>query len=571
MRTFVLAIATLVLLPAAVVVLPDNGTASNGAGATSQPLSASMTALQGTDWTNLTPASAPAGRVFPAVAYDSESDRIILFGGATGITGVDSDETWAYDLHSNTWTAMVSSDTWPSGLSKHAMAYDAQSDRVILFGAGYAYTYAYDFNTDEWTAMNPATKPGGRWGHAMVYDAESDLTILFGGTGDPFSNETWAYDYETDAWTMMAPSLSWPSGRTEHAMAYDSESDRLILFGGWANAANDETWAYDLNTNRWASMDPPVGPSARSGHAMAYDAQADRVVLFGGAAEVSNDETWAYDYNTNTWTQMNSLAPPSARYGHAKAYDLESKRTVLFGGFTGSRSAETWAYEYLPTPPSVPQYLRATPGDAQATLSWQAPLSDGASPVTNYTVYRGVAPGTPSFLIELGNVLSYIDTGLTNNVTYTYEVSAENAIGEGERSAEDTARPSEDTIGPTILITSPRPGAKLSSQTVAVVGTASDVHGVQKVELSTDGTTWVLATGTTSWSGTLTLEAGQHTIYVRATDGWGNDATTSLPVEVTFAVPILPIAGAVAAVVAVTAASIFLARSRRRGGGKGQA
>ncbi len=62
--------------------------------------------------------------------------------------------------------------------------------------------------------------------------------------------------------------------------------------------------------------------------------------------------------------------------------------------------------------------------------------------------------------------------------------------------------------------------------------TASDNVGVQKVELSLDGITWIATTGTTAWSGTLTLADGANTITARATDTSGNVATTSVHVTV---------------------------------------
>jgi len=46
-------------------------------------------------------------------------------------------------------------------------------------------------------------------------------------------------------------------------------------------------------------------PSARAGHDMAYDAESDRVILFGGETEpgsnILNGETWAYNLKSNTW------------------------------------------------------------------------------------------------------------------------------------------------------------------------------------------------------------------------------------------------------------------------------
>jgi fibronectin type 3 domain-containing protein len=94
--------------------------------------------------------------------------------------------------------------------------------------------------------------------------------------------------------------------------------------------------------------------------------------------------------------------------------------------------------------PSAPVNPNATPGDEQITINWQAPLSDGGSPIINYTLYRGSAPGTAILHAQLGNVLMYIDTGLESGQAYYYQISASNANGEGLRSAEVGATP----VGP---------------------------------------------------------------------------------------------------------------------------
>jgi len=225
-----------------------------------------------------------------------------------------------------------------------------------------------------------------------------------------------------------------------------------------------------------------------------------------------------------------------------------------------------------PFVPAAPASLQAASGNAQVALVWQAPASDGGSSITNYKAYRGTASGSLSLLATLGNVLTYADTGVTNGATYYYQVAAVNAIGEGPRSNEVSATPSTtaDTTDPTIAITSPSTGAILTSPSVTVSGTASEDVALQKVEVSTDAANWVPATGTTAWSGTLTLAEGPNTIYARATDTSGNTATASVSVTVTApsggpGIPGSVLIGAVVGAAAAVAVALFvLWRKRRR-------
>ena len=105
-------------------------------------------------------------------------------------------------------------------------------------------------------------------------------------------------------------------------------------------------------------------------------------------------------------------------------------------------------------PPVAPQNLKATAGNQQATLTWSAPPFDGRSAITNYVVYRGTAPGGETFLTEIGNVLTYLDQGLTIGQTYYYRISAKNAVGEGSQSNEANTTPADVPGEPLNLIAS---------------------------------------------------------------------------------------------------------------------
>src|SRR2546428_9008515 len=89
---------------------------------------------------------------------------------------------------------------------------------------------------------------------------------------------------------------------------------------------------------------------------------------------------------------------------------------------------------------SAPQKL-ATAGGKNITISWQAPTSDGGSAITGYKVYRSTSSGTETGYVNLGNVNSYTNTGLTPGVTYFYKVRAVNSAGLSPLSNEASATP----------------------------------------------------------------------------------------------------------------------------------
>jgi cytochrome c biogenesis protein CcdA/fibronectin type 3 domain-containing protein len=86
------------------------------------------------------------------------------------------------------------------------------------------------------------------------------------------------------------------------------------------------------------------------------------------------------------------------------------------------------------TLPGAPNLRSATPSDSQVVLTWSAPTSNGGGVITNYNVYRGLTSGSMTLLTTVGNVLTYIDGGLTNGQAYYYTVRAVNVVGEGPQS-----------------------------------------------------------------------------------------------------------------------------------------
>ncbi len=123
-------------------------------------------------------------------------------------------------------------------------------------------------------------------------------------------------------------------------------------------------------------------------------------------------------------------------------YKLTAVNNVGEGAASGVFSGTT----ALPNPPSAPQNLAATAGNAQVALSWQAPASNGGGAITNYKVYRGVTSNNLTLLTTLGNVLAYTDSTAVNNTTYYYQVTAVNSGGEGPASNQVSATPTPPPV-----------------------------------------------------------------------------------------------------------------------------
>jgi hypothetical protein len=82
------------------------------------------------------------------------------------------------------------------------------------------------------------------------------------------------------------------------------------------------------------------------------------------------------------------------------------------------------------TVPSAPNIGTATAGDAQATVTFTPPGSNGGSTITSYTV-----TSSPGNLTVTGAASPLTVTGLTNGTAYTFRVHATNAIGSGPQSS----------------------------------------------------------------------------------------------------------------------------------------
>jgi hypothetical protein len=77
------------------------------------------------------------------------------------------------------------------------------------------------------------TDPGIRQNHALAFDSARNKVVLFGGYGGSalgYYSDTWGWDGES--WSLLAASGAGPGARASFSMAFDAGRGKLVLFGG---------------------------------------------------------------------------------------------------------------------------------------------------------------------------------------------------------------------------------------------------------------------------------------------------------------------------------------------------
>lgn len=218
----------------------------------------------GNAWTKLEPKSFPPGRVAHALVYDRKRKRVILFGGTDFATKQTFNDTWEWD--GETWTP-INTASAPEGRFHHTMAFDSKRNRVVLFGGNAAVPPlnsakfkagqrgdTWEFDGKDWKAVTMATlPPPARDHHAMAYDASSKKVILFGGFQGGFEDgtylrDTWSFDGKTWARVVLE---RYPAARGgKPGMTYDTVRKALVLFGGGSpQLAMNDLWLFN---NGWS-------------------------------------------------------------------------------------------------------------------------------------------------------------------------------------------------------------------------------------------------------------------------------------------------------------------------------
>lgn len=251
-------------------------------------------------WTRLSE-SGPGDRNSGVFVYDSIRKRAVLYGGRVHDTLVTA--TWEWD--GTTWQQMATEG--PTQSVHGAAAFDRVRGVVVLFLPVLTRaplprpmpSQTWTWDGQRWTKVD-APAPDDVMPMGMTAEpATGTVHLLAARLGakdrDPMTTELWEWTgrgWRKDA--SMPPVVA----QALQANVAPAGARGLLLYHAGDPVENRGTWRWDHTA--WTHVGT-TGPSPRTVHVMAYDSNRDRVVLFGGGVERQRlGDTWEWD--GKVWT-----------------------------------------------------------------------------------------------------------------------------------------------------------------------------------------------------------------------------------------------------------------------------
>jgi hypothetical protein len=178
----------------------------------------------------------------------------------------------------------------------------------------------------------------------MLFPDPNGRVDLFGGFAGRFYQLT-MWQWNGSDWTRLVPAMV-PYARSSAAVATNSSTRQVVLFGGLADVNPVNTWTYDGTT--WTLQSPPGQPNWVYAGSAAFDPNLHAVVLFGGGSGgVDQNTTWVWSELRPDWRQLVTTQSPPPREGAGIAYCPALRHVVIFGGQNGDTPLnDTW--EFIP-------------------------------------------------------------------------------------------------------------------------------------------------------------------------------------------------------------------------------
>ncbi len=220
------------------------------------------------------------------------------------------------------------------------------------------------------------------------------------------------------------------SGAHLHFGVYATSSWTAIDPWGWSGPGADP-WPSDAG-NLWltgtAQFPLPWAPTAVT--AVPGDSSASvswTAPGFDGGTPIAKYQVTASPGGATVTVNGTQTSAVMTGLTSGASYSFTVTAIDSVGGGPASAPSNTVTLTAVPLPPTA---VHGSPSSGSAVVTW-APNSPGTSPITGYSVTS--SPG--GITVDAGTATTAIVRGLANGTTYTFTVSARNALGTSAASA----------------------------------------------------------------------------------------------------------------------------------------
>lgn len=318
--------------------------------------------------------------------YDSLRGVTAVFGYTSGQPGHDLFTVWWWD--GNQWTEEPA-PIGPRYSGSFAAAFDSTRGVLVLLDAQAGETWEYTAQTG-WAQLKVAPPTPLRYEPVMTFDPQRGRCVLFGGRTLSGSDLGDVWEWDGTVWTQSIPGA--PIGvRSASAIGYDAAAGRVVVHGGRLSCCSPYSDTYALVVGGWQYL---ANHQAVHSLQLAFDTQVNRLVMFGGAACAGCESNSLSELNDGVWSfRLAQNAPPRARYKHSTVYDSLRQRLVVCGGAASfpltSEYGQVW--ELARTEPPAIALQPAEVNGVFATTVTMSVVAQGSAPLT-YQWRRNFTP-----------------------------------------------------------------------------------------------------------------------------------------------------------------------------------
>jgi hypothetical protein len=311
--------------------------------------------------------AAPSARYKHTAVWNSNQSEILVWGGTDG--GSYLNDGGRYNPVTDSWQSITTVGA-PSVRQGHIALWDSNIERMIVWGGSDGALSFLDSggiyeSGGAWNPISLVNQPLPRTSHSAVWTGSQ--TIIWGGYGctDPpicatldFLQSGGLLDNGTNTWTMGGTDTAdgdVPAGRSGHTAVWTGT--HMIVWGGESTGGllqsggrfNPTGGGGGLN---WLSMASVGAPSPRKLHTAVWDSSSQKMIIWGGYG-CTNPPTCTilgdladggiYDPALDSWTPVSQTLSPEARRDHVAVWNPDDEVMILWGGFDGTNYLGTGA------------------------------------------------------------------------------------------------------------------------------------------------------------------------------------------------------------------------------------